>query len=1568
MIEFIIHRPVFIAMLLTGLSLLGIISYTQLPVELFPQTDLPLLIVTARSGQVSDPGYVEQHGVIPLEGAIAGLDDIERIESYIDRRQATLFIYYTKASNPKYAYLKLQECVASVRAKVGEEFTFSVMKIDPEQLSNRFLVFQARGEGSLDQIRNVLDEKIVPELENIDGIANVEVYGGRRRSIEVHLDQKAMESYALTASQVAARIAEQSGRRQYLGLASEGRKRYFVNMVSEYSSLPSIEDLVVKDSGPVLLKHIASVVEGGAEQETISRINGQEAVSVTLQRSRESNLISLARQTRKAIASLDKKVKPDGISLAIQTDEARTIEDNINAILWLALAGGLLAIAVLWVFLRNLPLVFIIAVTIPISILISMNLFYALHITINTLTLVGLAIALGMLLDCSIVVLENIFRHLDRQKDVKEAVLKGTAEVTRAIVTATLTTIAIFIPFLFSTNPLVKTLGRQVGAAIIATLLVSLAVAFLLIPVFSYRLLSRRREMRIPSISPGRRPNRPMQVYMVLLKSCLRYPARTLLAAVALFFISIGLCLTLSVDVPQEVELNEFSLYAIMPSGSTLEAADGQVKAMDAALEDIPEIAERLETIQEDNAVLTFKLAEDFEKKRGQSIETIKEAILERLSRNYPLIEFSYDEPRQNVRFRGGSGGGQRTSFTRLLGIGAAQEKVVIQGQNLELLRAIAEDIQYNINNLETVRSSSLNVSDQQPSIDLLLDKAALSHFDVSLQTIRNELSGFQKETSAGVKFKAGNEEIDIILKSTEEQDKKTEDLRRLQVASNAGGAIPILQLGQLVYSTGYTNINRVNQEKQVEVTYRFESDIENSSSLLEEARASVEEIAAGITPPPGVLIEVVHDESDLSEFYFLIIVGVLLIYMILASAFESLLTPLVMMFTLPLAAIGAFLGLILTGNSIYNANVLVGFLILLGVVVNNGIILIDYSRQLQRRKFRAERALLTSGQARVRPILITAITTVLAMLPVALGKAEYVSQIGAPFAITVIGGLSVSTLFTLVLIPTVSFGLGNALAWWRRLGWKIKAVQAGLLAAGAVFIVKSIDSVLWQAAYFLILVMGIPAFTYFLQTSLRRSRASLIPPGTPVTVTVRNITMLYDDHARFTKEWRKGKREQDRRLGLEPFRLKGLIQALIWQIPLYLFLFYFTYFYLRGDVWILVFSVLFYLLTLKFIKFLAGEKLSRPGKPGRKWMSFIFMAAFWAIPLANLIWLRYRWQRWGPAAVIAVLWYAALFIHRTSQKLYGRKINISRISGRFRKIRVFYYGLVKKIPLIGKQKIPFQALDRISLEIRKGMFGLVGPNGAGKTTLMRIICGILPPTRGKIFFNGLDLRKYREELQSMIGYLPQEFGSYENMTALQFLDYQAMLKGIWQRRKREAAVEKALRSVHLFERRNDRIKTYSGGMKQRIGIAQTLLHLPRILVVDEPTAGLDPKERIKFRNLLAELAQDRIVIFSTHIIEDISSSCNRLVVFTKGRVRFVGTPSDLVDLTKGSVWQAFLDGKSFEAVSRTHKVVHHLRDGEKIRARILSAEKPTEEANPVMPTLEDSYMWLLGQKEKADA
>jgi ABC-type multidrug transport system ATPase subunit len=347
----------------------------------------------------------------------------------------------------------------------------------------------------------------------------------------------------------------------------------------------------------------------------------------------------------------------------------------------------------------------------------------------------------------------------------------------------------------------------------------------------------------------------------------------------------------------------------------------------------------------------------------------------------------------------------------------------------------------------------------------------------------------------------------------------------------------------------------------------------------------------------------------------------------------------------------------------------------------------------------------------------------------------------------------------------------------------------------------------------------------------------------------------------------------------------------------------------------------------------------------------------FWFFPLVNLVLFQILWDNIAIIIFIFILWYSALIIHTTSQNIYRGKLNRSDHKSRIGRLKLKFYSLIQLIPIIGKKSIPFKALNSVSVDIGSGMFGLLGPNGAGKTTLMRIICGILEQSYGKVRINGLDRQEYHEELQGLIGYLPQEFGMYENMTAYEFLDYQAMLKNISDNQKRKERIVQVLKSVHMYERKDERISSYSGGMKQRIGIAQILLHLPRILVVDEPTAGLDPRERIRFRNLLVELSRERVVIFSTHIIEDISSSCSRVAVMNLGEVHYLGAPADMTEIAKGKVWHIHLSQNEFAEKKNDLLIVNHMRDKDRIRVRCISENSPTPDAVSVRSTLEDAYI-----------
>jgi ABC-type multidrug transport system ATPase subunit len=326
-------------------------------------------------------------------------------------------------------------------------------------------------------------------------------------------------------------------------------------------------------------------------------------------------------------------------------------------------------------------------------------------------------------------------------------------------------------------------------------------------------------------------------------------------------------------------------------------------------------------------------------------------------------------------------------------------------------------------------------------------------------------------------------------------------------------------------------------------------------------------------------------------------------------------------------------------------------------------------------------------------------------------------------------------------------------------------------------------------------------------------------------------------------------------------------------------------------------------------------------------------------------------------------LWFTGLLLVRVSKKLKENPVDVTEIKGRFKKIRRLYYKLLLSIPFVKPRKGEFKALKGASLTIEQGMFGLLGPNGAGKTTLMRILCGILDQSYGKIWINGHDTTLRREELQGLIGYLPQAFGTYENMTPYEFLDYQSILRKISNSTEREERVQYVLKAVHMDEHQHTKIGSFSGGMKQRIGIAQILLHLPKILVVDEPTAGLDPLERIRFRNLLVELSRERIVVFSTHIIEDIASSCNKLAVLISGNIEYIGSPTTMAELASEKVWEFHLTPDEFEKEKENYLIVHHMREGELIRVKCLSSDRPRTDAVPVRANLEDAYLWLMKSK-----
>ena len=1579
-------------MLFIALTMLGYVSYKQLPVELLPNAELPTLFVQVSSQQDMDPSYVESEIIIPLEGAISSIGGVNKIESNVDSRQSSIQVDFKNTVNFKITSLRLQEKVNELAATFPEGFTVQLQKVDISQLANNFMVLQVRGSGGVDRVRYIVDKEIRTDLENVDGVASVNVYGGREKAIEIRLNPEACKALNLTPSSISSLLTQNTQDKAFVGFANEPDSKYFIHVNALYTKVSDLENIVVAP-GPVLLKDVATVFFDLKEETSYSRVNGKDAVSVALMNDSQANLIDLSHRAIEAIDRLNEKLAYLDVEVVVQENTAETMENNINQIINLALVGGLLAVLILWLFLKNLRLVFFIALSIPISVYTAFNFFYAFGITINSLTLVGMALAIGMLLDNSVVVLENIYRLSASGCTPERSVTQGTKEVWRSIVAATLTTVTVFLPFVFSDNFMIKLIGHHIGVSIISTLTISLFVALLFIPMATYVLLCRgnRRDGKGGSRTAPTADNvfyqkvsitqRPVQIYLVFLKTCMRNPGVTIFGAIILLFVTLILSITLNVQGMKEVNTDRINVYVTMQTGSTLDNADKLVRVIEERLDSFPGRKELISRINEKNAVLTLTFTDDFVKKGGDKMAEQKASIQSTLS-NIQGAEISVDEA------AGGSGGGGGGSamaglgnFMRLLGIGDNRERIVIKGADFDVMQLVAEDLRYYLDEQEFIRHSRVSYNRRQPEIHLDFDPILLTSYEITRANISSGLAALNPEYSSGTSFKIGEDTYDIIIRNdipeeeqeleeaeeentdTARKEKTVDDLRRVQIQNANGGLHNLQDLASVNYGRGRSRIMRVNQDKQIEVFYNFSKDVESSKDLLEGYRSDIDQLVSNYNLPAGVAVEVFHEEDEFADFKFLILAAFILIFMILASVFESLVTPFVLLFSIPLAAIGSLLALLLTNNSLLNANTLTGFLILLGVVVNNGIILIDYSNILRKQGYRRNRALMTAGLSRIRPILITSITTIVAMFPLAMGDSEYAGAIGAPFAITVIGGLTFSALLTLILIPTVCMGLENTLEWYRSLSRKVWVLHLVLFVLGVTCIWLYGNGMLWQSIYLVILIFGIPGVTYFAQTSLRRAKSKVIDPGEEIHISVRNLVKIYDWPGRISRQWNSGLLIR-RYLGLnnEYHSLKDFVNV-IWQFGVLLFGIYFTWFFIHSKLWIFLLSFAIYATLLYLWRKVRQYLFFRFGE--NKWVKYINRAIFWSIPPVILFILFRKMDNTGLISVVGLLWAFCMAVYISSRYLYEREINIERIKGRFAGLRRSWFRMVKSIPLIGKQRKPFKALRGVSFEIRTGMFGLLGPNGAGKSTLMRIVCGILEQSYGSIWINGLDTRVYREELQSLIGFLPQEFGTYENMSSWEFLDYQAILKGLTDNGQRNERLEYVLKAVHMYERKDDKIGSFSGGMKQRIGIALILLHLPRILVVDEPTAGLDPRERIRFRNLLVELSKDRIVIFSTHIIEDISSSCSQVVVINKGELKYFGDPTDMVDMAAGKVWQFHIDRESFEQVLDKAMVIHHIQDGDTIQVRYLSVDSPYEGAVQVEPNLEDAYLCLLKNMDK---
>jgi multidrug efflux pump subunit AcrB len=619
---------------------------------------------------------------------------------------------------------------------------------------------------------------------------------------------------------VRSRLTQNAGSRTLAGFIYDGNQRYFIRTASEFTEVRDIENIVMAP-GPILLRDVAEVSFGVDQETTISRVNGKDAISVTATKASQANIIDLSHRCMDLIDELNEQLRPKEVQIVVQRNLADTMEANINQIINLALIGGLLAVFVLWIFLKDLRLISVVTVSIPISVFTAFNLFYGAGISINSLTLVGMALAVGMLLDNSIVVLENIYRLVNTRMSKEEAVTKGVSGVAKAIIASTLTTATVFIPFLFFGNYMISLIGKHIGVSIISTLTMSLLVALLLIPVLAAIVLGFYSKKGNISFGKSQGRKRIERLYLVFLKSSLRNPPRVIIGGLLLFFITTFAVLAVNIDALEEVESDQIDVYVTMPKGSTLDKTDKVVREVEAKIAEIAEKEDVNSRTREEDAVVTVKLKEDFGKIDDRSFYDIKSEI-EGLTKNIGDAEISLSA---NSSGEGAQVGGGMGDFGQVLGFGNNQEKVIVKGEDYDLLLRVSQDLLYYIQNLEDTRSASLSTRGNRPEVLLNFDPLTMARNNISPENIAVALRDFGQQAPTNTRFKYGNEEYDIIIRESEKeqkdyQSKTLADLRKLEVADQQGGLHELSSFSSIRTGESSDDIQRINQQKQIEIFY----------------------------------------------------------------------------------------------------------------------------------------------------------------------------------------------------------------------------------------------------------------------------------------------------------------------------------------------------------------------------------------------------------------------------------------------------------------------------------------------------------------------------------------------------------------------------------------------------------------------------------------------------------------------------------------------------------------------------------------------------------------------------
>lgn len=1007
--ELSVKRPVTGVMVFIALTILGLFTFSRLKLDLLPTLEFPMVaVITQYPG--AGPEAIEQLVSRPIEDAMSSVQGVKKVTSTSNQGTSIVMVEFAWGSDMKQAEQDVRknlEIFADRRLPddVENSLTFA---FDPSMQPIVFLAVNSPG--SPQQARKLAEDEVEPYLSRIPGVAAAEVIGGVKRQIQVRLHPEWLETYGVSPQVV---VGALRGANVILpgGSIDQVNQELNINTSAEFSNVRQIEDVVVGQKGgaPVYLKDVSEVVDDFEEERAVVRANGKSAVMMAVRKQSDANTVQVSESVLRELKTLEKRL-PEGVTLAPLFDQGEPITRSISNLSSTAMLSVLLTSLILLAFLKSWRTSFIVLVSIPLSMLVTFAAMDSQDVTLNIISMAGLALAIGMLVDNSIVVLENIFSHLQAGASAKDASIQGTKEVAMPIVASTLTTVAVFAPVLFVPG-LAGQLFRDMSLTICISLLASLLVALTLVPLMASLMLGRKMKEGlthkvftfltgwIDSLSTA---------YLALLRVVMRNRWKTLFVAGAAFVASMALFPLVGVDfmAAQDDGILRFDVKA--QPGSALHATDALFREVEEIVrEEVPEAqvsvsqfggGEGFAALFGQNSYsgnVQVKLSPKAERTRGMF--EIQDLLLERFKK-LPGVDVK-------VMNQGA-----------MMGAGSGDVAVKIFADDLTTLREYGEKLKGRIELLDGVAPPTFSMENGRPELSIDMNRDQIRLLGLSAADVAGTLSTYFLGTTATM-FREGGDEYSVFVRAPRNVREDIEKLKALPVVTPQGLVVPLETVANIRHALGPTSIERENQRRIGTISVSAKN-----KTALGEVVKSVEGAIAQMGHVPGVTTAIAGTAEDLQDSFMALgiafVVAVLLVYMVMASQFESLLEPFVILFAVPLSLAGVVLALVVTGTTL-QVTALIGVILLAGVVVNNGIVLIDVLKTRRLVGDDLVAAAMEAGRSRLRPILMTTLTTVLGMVPLALEIGDG-AEMWAPMGRAVIGGMIVSTLLTLIVVPTL--------------------------------------------------------------------------------------------------------------------------------------------------------------------------------------------------------------------------------------------------------------------------------------------------------------------------------------------------------------------------------------------------------------------------------------------------------------------------------------------------------------------------------------------------------------------